>query len=129
LTLEAPVNGLPQPSRFSKAGYHNLESESSQLASYTYTLGAAGNRLTVAELSGRNVVYSYDSLYRLSSETVSADPHSKNGAINYTYDNVGNRLTLNSTLPPAGGMTYSYDADDLSLKQQRYASPVRPAQR
>ena len=30
----------------------------------------------------------------------------------YTYDNVGNRLTLNSSLPPAGMMNYSYDADD-----------------
>jgi RHS repeat-associated protein len=88
------------------------QAQGSQLASYTYTLGAAGNRLTVAELSGRNVVYGYDSLYRLTSETVASDPHSKNGASSYTYDNVGNRLTLNTTLPPAGGMTYSYDADD-----------------
>jgi YD repeat-containing protein len=86
--------------------------QGAQLASYTYRLGAAGNRLAVAELSGRNVVYGYDSLYRLTSETVASDPHSKNGAISYTYDNVGNRLTLNTTLPPAGGMTYSYDVDD-----------------
>jgi RHS repeat-associated protein len=94
------------------------QAQSSAIANYTYTLGPAGNRLTVAELSGRNVVYGHDSLYRLTSETVSADAHNKNGAISYTYDNVGNRLTLNSTLPPAGGMMYSYDADDrLSTEQ------------
>jgi YD repeat-containing protein len=51
--------------------------QSSPLASYAYTLGPAGNRLTVAELSGRNVVYGYDSMYRLTSETVSADSHGK----------------------------------------------------
>jgi YD repeat-containing protein len=40
------------------------------LSGYAYTLGAAGNRLTVAELSGRSVAHGYDSLYRLTSETV-----------------------------------------------------------
>jgi hypothetical protein len=39
------------------------------IASYAYTLGAAGNRLSVAELSGRTVNYGYDDLYRLTSET------------------------------------------------------------
>ena len=43
---------------------------------------------------------------------VSADPGNRNGAINYTYDNVGNRKTLTSTLAPVGAMNYSYDADD-----------------
>jgi len=83
-----------------------------KLASYVYTLGAAGNRTSVAELTGRTVGYVYDSLYRLTSETVSADPNNHNGAISYTYDNVGNRKTLTSTLAPVGGNTYSYDADD-----------------
>src|SRR5262249_53019357 len=30
------------------------------LSNYAYTLGAAGNRTNVAELSGRNVAYGYD---------------------------------------------------------------------
>jgi hypothetical protein len=30
---------------------------------------------------------------------VAGDPHGKNGAVNYTFDNVGNRKQLNSTLP------------------------------
>src|SRR5208282_1387677 len=85
---------------------------SSSVSNYAYTLGAAGNRLTVAELSGRSVAYNYDSLYRLTSEAVSSDPANKNGTISFTYDAVGNRKTLSSTLPPAGGNVYTYDADD-----------------
>jgi RHS repeat-associated protein len=82
------------------------------LASYSYSLGPAGNRLTVAELSGRTVGYGYDALYRLTRETVTADPNNHNGTASYTYDAVGNRTMLSSTLPPAGGTSYSYDADD-----------------
>jgi len=82
------------------------------ISNYAYTLGLAGNRLTVAELSGRSVAYGYDSLYRLTSETVTADPHNNNGAASYTYDSVGNRKTFNTTIPPAGGNIYTYDADD-----------------
>jgi RHS repeat-associated protein len=85
---------------------------SSALSNYAYTLGAAGNRTSVAELSGRAVAYAYDSLYRLTTETVTADPGGKNGAIAYTFDAVGNRKTLNATLPPAGAISYTYDADD-----------------
>ena len=88
----------------------------------------AGNRLSVAELSGRTVIstpsrvnparaggtaYGYDDLYRLTSETVASDPKGNNGQVTYTLDNVGNRLQLNSTLPaivPTGLL--SYDAND-----------------
>ena len=93
-------------------------SKNAAISNYAYTLGPAGNRLTVAELSGRAVAYAYDSLYRSTSETVTSDPSGKNGAINYTYDAVGNRKTLNATLPPAGGMNYSYDADDRLASDQ-----------
>ena len=84
------------------------------LASYAYTLGAAGNRLSVAELSGRTVAYGYDDLYRLTSENVSGDPGGKNGAVSYQYDSVGNRVQRNSTLPAvvATGLL-NYDANDL----------------
>jgi len=91
---------------------------STAISNYAYTLGAAGNRTSVAELSGRTVAYAYDSLYRLTTETVSADPNNKNGAGSYTYDNVGNRKTLSSTLPPAGANNYSYDADDRLASDQ-----------
>jgi len=53
------------------------------IAGYGYTLGAAGNRLSVAELSGRTVTYGYDDLYRLTSENVSGDPGGKNGVVSY----------------------------------------------
>ena len=54
------------------------------LSSYTYTLGASGNRNSVAELSGRTVQYGYDSLYRLQNETVTADPANHNGLTDVT---------------------------------------------
>ncbi len=91
---------------------------STAISNYAYTLGAAGNRTSVAELTGRTVAYAYDSLYRLTTETVTADPNNHNGAINYTYDNVGNRKTLTSTLAPVGGNTYNYDADDRLASDQ-----------
>ena len=83
------------------------------ISSYAYTLGPTGNRLSVAELSGRSVTYGYDDLYRLTSETVASDPKGNNGQVTYTLDNVGNRLQLNSTLAaivPSGLL--SYDAND-----------------
>ena len=51
-------------------------------------------------MSGRTVAYAYDSLYRLTTETVTADPHHNNGTASYTYDPVGNRKTLISTILP-----------------------------
>jgi RHS repeat-associated protein len=83
------------------------------LAGYAYTLGAAGNRLSVTEHTGRSVAYGYDALYRLTSETVGGDPVAAgNGAVGYTYDAVGNRLTRTSTLAGVEPTTSSYDAND-----------------
>lgn len=82
-----------------------------QLASYAYTLGPAGNRLSVAELSGRTVQYTYDNLYRLTSETISGAA-SQNGAISYTYDAVGNRKQASSTVPAIPSGVLNYDAND-----------------
>jgi YD repeat-containing protein len=85
---------------------------STTLASYASTLGAAGNRPSVAEQGGRSVSCSYDDLYRLTGETIAADPANVNGTLGYTYDAVGNRLTRASTLPAVAPQTYAYDADD-----------------
>jgi RHS repeat-associated protein len=83
------------------------------LSSFVYAPYPAGNVHTVAELSGRNVTYGYDNDYRLQNETIASDPAGNNGAENYTYDNVGNRLTLNSTIPSlSGANSYSYDQND-----------------
>ena len=83
---------------------------SASISNYAYTLGLAGNRLTVAELSGRAVGYAYDSLYRLTSETVTSDPSSHNFVNGFTYDAVGNRKQwlVNGVLSNA----YTYDPDD-----------------
>ncbi len=84
----------------------------STLASYAYTLGPAGNRLSVTEQTGRVVNYTYDSLYRLTSETIANDPATINGAVSYTYDPVGNRLSRTSTIPGIASTTSTYDAND-----------------
>ena len=81
------------------------------IARYAYTLGAAGNRLSVAELGTRTVQYSYDALYRLTSETI-AGASGQNGAISYTYDAVGNRLQQTSTVPAVPALVSAYDDND-----------------
>ncbi|HET8891811.1 MAG TPA: PKD domain-containing protein [Candidatus Angelobacter sp.] len=87
-------------------------SPGAQIASYVYTLAPAGNRLSVAELSGRTVRYGYDDLYRLTSESISG-PSTQNGTLSYQYDAVGNRLGIDSTVSaiPASGLL-NYDAND-----------------
>ena len=82
------------------------------LVSYGYTLGAVGNRTGVAEGNGRAVTYTYDALYRLTGETISSDPTGPNGAIGYTYDPVGNRLTRTSTVNGVAAATSTYDGND-----------------
>src|SRR2546430_193908 len=87
-------------------------SAGTKLSSFAYTLGLAGNRTAAAELpSGRNVAYRYDADYVLTSETITSDPNS--GSESYTYDVVGNRKTLSSTVPALpGNQTFSYDPND-----------------
>ena len=84
------------------------------IASYAYSLGAAGNRTNVNELSGRAVSWTYDDFYRLTGEIVKNDPASNNGAINYTYDPVGNRQQRTSSVSavPMQNFTGQYDQDD-----------------
>src|SRR6185312_2331891 len=108
-----PLNRLTQMQSLCGTGAPGCGPANTPIASYAYTLGPAGNRLSVAELSGRSVTYGYDDLYRLTSETVASDPRGNNGQVNYTLDNVGNRLQRTSTLPaivPTGLL--SYDAND-----------------
>ena len=87
-------------------------SPGAQIASYVYNLAPAGNRLSVAELSGRTVHYGYDDLYRLTSKSISG-PATQNGTVSYQYDGVGNRLRIDSTVSaiPASGLL-NYDAND-----------------
>lgn len=84
-------------------------------SNFNYTLGPAGNRTNVTELSPRSVTYGYDNDYRLTSETITGDP-SQNGTISYSYDPGGNRTQINSTVPaiPTSG-TLTYDANDRTI--------------
>jgi RHS repeat-associated protein len=67
---------------------------------------------SVAELSGRTVNYGYDNLYRLTNETIAADPAGMSGAVSYGYDAVGNRTQKVSTLPGYPGGLVNYNAND-----------------
>nr|MBA2702657.1 PKD domain-containing protein [Blastocatellia bacterium] len=84
----------------------------SSLAIYSYTLGPAGNRTAVTELSGRTVNYTYDDLYRLTGEAIANDPHGVNGSVSYGYDSVGNRLNRPSSIAGVPSQTSTYDAND-----------------
>ena len=71
-----------------------LDKNGAPVVEYTYTLGAAGERIKVEETgaaSDHTVEYEYDELYRLVKETVYND----NGitVTEYTYDRNSNRLT------------------------------------
>lgn len=111
-----------------------LDNDGEVVVQYIYTLGAAGERLSVAEL-GRTVEYTYDNLYRLTSETISEGENIT--AYTYAYDSVGNRILktkngtetvytyneLNQTLSE-DDTTYEYD---LNGNVVRMISPTKSA--
>src|SRR5208283_2112479 len=107
-------NGLQ--STFTYDDLNRLTALNNGKASYTYTLGPTGNRQSATESSGRTLSWSYDGIYRLTNETISLDPRSKNGAVTYGLDPVGNRLTESvsqgSNLPGVPSGTFGYDAND-----------------
>jgi RHS repeat-associated protein len=81
------------------------------IESFQYELDNVGNRTAVVENDGRRVEYTYDGIYRLTSESIfdsGAAPASR--TTDYTYDRVGNRLTRDDS---AEGLTsYTYDGND-----------------
>ena len=81
-------------------------------ASYSYTLGPTGYRTAAVESSGRALAWSYDGIYRLTSETITLDPHSNNGTVAYGLDPVGNRLSQTSSLPGIASGAFTYNVDD-----------------
>ena len=89
------------------------------ISSYTYTLGDAGNRTRVVEHSGRTVDYAYDELYRLTRETID-DGAGGVTEIAYTYDAVGNRLSMViTTAVETTTVVYAYDDNDRLLSENR----------
>ena len=97
-----------------------LDKQGGLVAQYEYTLGTAGERTKVKELD-RTVEYTYDALYRLTGEKITA----ADGTVTeytYAYDNVSNRIlktengvettyTYNALnqLTAETGVTYQYD--------------------
>lgn len=82
-------------------------------ASYTYTRDRTGRRTSATELGGRTVTYTYDTIYRLTREAVTGGPTpGANGAVDYTHDAVGNRLSRVSSLAGVLSATSTYDAND-----------------
>jgi RHS repeat-associated protein len=90
------------------------------ISSYRYTLGPTGIRTDVLEDTGRTVHYTYDSLSRLTGESIQ-DAVNGNRTITYTYDKTGNRLTRNDSA--SGVTTDQYDAND-RLTQETLGSSV-----
>jgi RHS repeat-associated protein len=82
------------------------------IASASYTLDAAGNRLTMTDLDGLTT-YGYDALHRLTGVT-----YPDGEQVTYAYDAMGNRLAMTSSVD--GATTYNYDAGDRLLS---YSGP------
>jgi YD repeat-containing protein len=68
----ATPNGLQ--SKFTYDTLNRLTGMNTSVASYNHTLGATGNRTQATESNGRTVNWSYDNIYRLTSETIAGDP-------------------------------------------------------
>ena len=107
-------NGLQ--STFSYDDLNRLKS----LNGYQYQLGLTGNRQSATEPNGRSLAWTYDGIYRLTNETISLDPMSKNGTVAYGLDPVGNRLSQTASIPGIPTTGFSYDADDRILSTESY---------
>jgi len=94
--------------------YLEDDGPSGVISSYTYTLSPTRLQDSVVENTGRRVDYGYDALDRLTSETIT-DASAGNRTIVYTYDAVGNRLTMNDSTE--GLTTSTYDANDRLLTE------------
>ena len=91
----------------------DLTLANSPLASYSLNYSDSGRIDDVAENSGRNTGYTYDSIYRLIGENITGDPDTAgNGALNYALDLVGNRSSLTSTLTALPSQSFSYNFND-----------------
>jgi RHS repeat-associated protein len=92
---------LVTPSRDTMNRITSLPVTSTPPASYGYTYGPVGNRLTAD-----TTTFNYDSVYRLTQET------NPSGALSYLLDPVGNRQSLTSTLAALPPQSFSYDPND-----------------
>ena len=111
-----------------------IDNDSNIVVKYVYTLGASGERLKVEELD-RTVEYSYDALYRLTSETITKGKNKT--TYTYAYDSVSNRTLKNvdgvettyvynelNQLVSENDISYEYD---LNGNVVRMTSPTKSA--
>ena len=111
-----------------------IDSDSNVVVKYVYTLGASGERLKSEELD-RTVEYTYDSLYRLTSETITKGKTKT--TYTYAYDSVSNRTLKNvdgvetvytynalNQLVSENDISYEYD---LNGNVVRMTSPTKSA--
>ena len=91
----------------------HTDSNNNIIASYQYTLGDSGNRQRIIEASGRDTLYFYDDLYRLTREEIT-DPFSGNQITEFLYDSVGNRI---EQIKNGTTTTYVYNKNDLLLSE------------
>ena len=103
-------NGLQ--STFTYDTLNRLTAMNAGTASYGYQLGATGNRLSSTENNGRALNWSFDGIHRLTNEQITNDPQQNDGSVSYSLDPVGNRLSLNSTLPGINSGSFGSTADD-----------------
>ncbi len=103
-------NGLR--STYSYDQLNRLSGASTPVSSYQYSRDNNGNIVTASEAGGRTATYTYDGIDELTSETVANDPANINGAVNYTLDSVGNRLSDTSSLAPLASFSSPFNADD-----------------
>ena len=75
---------------------------------YSYSYTTSGNISQIKENSGKITKYTYDNLYRLIREETFQDDKTTD-LKEYTYDNVGNRLSMNDN---GKLITYTYDNND-----------------
>ena len=119
-TVQAP-NGLT--SSFTYDALNRLTAMNAGAATYSYQLGATGNRTGSTEGNGRSLAWNYDGIYRLTSETISGDTMNNgnnNGSASYTLDPVGNRTSVTSSFNGFTPIAGVYNADDEQISSESY---------
>lgn len=121
-TLPNLVNTFYEYNAFNRLTNVNVSSVLGTIANYAYTVGAAGNRLIATETLIRDPLnpqpttltrlYGYDRLYRLTNETIGGTWFATPATLDYSYDKVGNRLCLASTLTNIQSAISAFDAND-----------------
>ena len=91
---------------------NRVATASSQVSGYTYQRGPTGNLTSATEQNGRTENWTYDGIYRLTSDTITLAPSGRSGSVNYSLDPVGNRLSDTSSLSGISPGSWGFNSDD-----------------